>query len=136
MISSDIVVEKRTALLIRCTNEEAQTIRAQAWAEFRTVSSYVLYILHRGLALEEKLFALSPYRYFSLNRVHARTPSRAHGPRTAVLIRCSVEEAARVRLAASRRELSISRFVLQVLHRSWDATATVAKTHPVPAPRT
>lgn len=130
-------MKERTALLIRCTQEEARTIRTQAWTEYRSLSSYVLYVLRRGLALEDKLFAkLSPYRYFSFNRVLAQTVLRAPGPRTAVLVRCSAEEAKRIRLAASRREIPISSFVLQVLHRSWDATAKVAITHPEPPRRT
>lgn len=130
VISSDIVMN-RTALLIRCTQEEADTLRTQAWTDFRTVSSYVLYVLHRALAVEDNLFArLTPYRYAFLNRVQARTATRAPGPRTAVLVRCSVDEAARIRLAARRRELSISGFVLQILHRFWDASATIAKKYP------
>lgn len=38
----------RTALLIRCSQEEAETIRAAAKAERRTLSGYVLNaIMHR-----------------------------------------------------------------------------------------
>ena len=42
----------RTALLIRCSLEEAQWIRAAARREHRTLSGYVLNCLHGKLKIE------------------------------------------------------------------------------------
>jgi hypothetical protein len=46
---------KRTALLIRCSVEEAEQIRAAARKQHRTLSGYVLHCLHRGLRIKAKL---------------------------------------------------------------------------------
>jgi uncharacterized protein (DUF1778 family) len=40
---------KRTALLVRCTEEEAETIRDSARAERRTISGFVLNVVFRHL---------------------------------------------------------------------------------------
>lgn len=46
---------KRTALLVRCTDEEAELIREAAKAERRTISGYILNcILHR-IAVQDKV---------------------------------------------------------------------------------
>ena len=42
----------RTALLIRCSVEEAQQIRSAARREHRTLSGYVLYSLQQKLQIE------------------------------------------------------------------------------------
>lgn len=61
LISSDIVWERtkekepRTALLIRCTVEEADTIRGWAKKEGRTLSGHVLKVLLDRFRLEEKI---------------------------------------------------------------------------------
>src|SRR5215467_11034181 len=109
----------RSALLICCSVEEAQKIRREAQFEHRTVAGYVLNILSRALRLEERLAAqLNSFQ--RLNRVLARTPIRAPGKRTAILVRCSVDEASRIRIAAIRRDATISGFVLHCLKRNWD----------------
>jgi len=109
----------RTALLICCSLEEAQKIRREARFEHRTVAGYVLNILARALRLEERLAAqLSSFQ--RLNRVLARTPTHTLGQRTAVLVRCSVDEANRIRVAAKRRDTTVSGFVLHCLKRNWD----------------
>jgi uncharacterized protein (DUF1778 family) len=46
---------KRTALLIRCSVEEAERIRSAAKKEGRTLSGYVLHCLHRRLELEGEM---------------------------------------------------------------------------------
>ena len=117
----------RTALLIRCSAEEAQAIREFAEHERRTVSGYVLNILTRALNVEERLFA-SLNRLQSLNRTLYRTPLRLPGPRTAVLLRCSSAEADRIRTAAARRQTTISGFVLHTLRVSW----SLARGRPMP----
>lgn len=56
----------RTALLIRCSVEEAQQIRAAARREHRTVSGYVLnclqYTLKIESAVDKKLAAMGKRR--------------------------------------------------------------------------
>lgn len=48
------MVSERTALLIRCSKEEAEKIRAAAKRERRTVSGYVLYAVMNRVANQEK----------------------------------------------------------------------------------
>ena len=93
-------------------------IRREAEAERRTVSGYLLSILDRAVRLEESLFS-KMVRYNALNRVLMRVPKIAPGPRAALLLRCSAEEADRIRRAARRREISISNFVIQAVRRVW-----------------
>ena len=107
----------RTALLIRCSVEEAAIIREQAKLERRTIGSYVLNIVSRALRFEESLFSNS--RYLELHRRFYGAPTRPPGPRTAVLVRCSIEEASQIREAAERRSATISGYVLYSLSRSW-----------------
>jgi len=46
---------KRTALLIRCSVEEAERIRSAAKKDGRTLSGYVLHCLHQRLELEGEM---------------------------------------------------------------------------------
>ena len=69
MISSDIIIlmnPTRTALLIRCSVEQAQQIREAARREHRTVSGFVLncmeYKLRIQAAVHEKIKAATPHR--------------------------------------------------------------------------
>lgn len=117
----------RTALLIRCSKEEADKIRAEAERERRTVSGYVLNVLARVLTVEESLYA-KLYRFQDVNRTLSRIPLRAPGPRTTVLVRCTIEEAKQIRMAAKRRQASISGFISHSLRRFWE----VAKGRPTP----
>lgn len=103
---------KRAALLINCSAKEAQTIHEQAELQHRTVSSYMLNIVWRTLELEEKIFA-------EFKRLQSLKTSRPPGPRTTILLRCSVEEAKRIRAAAKRRQTTINGYVLHTLGRSW-----------------
>lgn len=112
-------MSSRTALLICCSQEEATTIRTRATMERRILSNYVLNIVLRSAAIEEKLSSLlnrSQFRNHTLDM-----PDRAPGPRTAILIRCSTAEARIVRAAAKRRQLPISSWVLLCLRRAWVA---------------
>lgn len=119
MISTLMV--PRTALLIRCSLEEASKIRAEAEIEKRTVSGYVLNIMVRALRIEDKLAAI--IHDSNLNRTLARLPLRMPGPRTAILVRCSVDEAKKIRAAAARRDATISGFVLHSLRSAWRVAA-------------
>lgn len=90
---------RKTALLIRCSEQEAKTIRNKAKFERRTISGYVLNILARTLQFEESLFSrlngLS-----NLNSTLARTSICSPGPRTAILLQCSEIESKQIRVAA------------------------------------
>jgi hypothetical protein len=109
----------RTALLIRCSTEEANQIRIEAEKQRRTISGYVLLIMARAVQLEDRLFAtLTPYN--SMNQVLNRRALIAPGPRTAILVRCEVAEADRIRQAAHRRDIAINAFVLLALRRAWN----------------
>lgn len=46
---------KRTALLIRCSVEEAEQIRAAAQKSHRTLSGYVLHCLQNRLRIEAEM---------------------------------------------------------------------------------
>jgi len=124
-------MEDRTALLIRCSVGEATRIRAEARHERRSVAGYVLNIVLRAAAIEERFAAQMPPLQ-ELSRVRTRTPLRLIGQRTAILIRCTVYEANRIRGVANRRQMTISGFVLQCLHRSWDLQMgkTISTTRP------
>jgi len=51
---------RRTALLIRCSAEEARTIREFAKAERRTISEVVRYAVIRHIDLRRKWAGLEP----------------------------------------------------------------------------
>lgn len=106
----------RTAILISCCQEEAAKIRTRAEHDFRGVSAYVLNIVMRAVELDEKLLEQFPKLSPLL------TSPRVPGRRTAVLIRCSDEQASRIRSAAKRRSTTISHFVLSSLTRKWDVS--------------
>jgi hypothetical protein len=108
----------RTALLIRCNVEEADRIRIEAEKERRTISAYVLFVVSRAIQVEDKLFSTLS-RYSAMNQVLSRRAMIAPGPRTAILVRCEVAEAERIRQSAQRREIAINAFVLQALRRVW-----------------
>lgn len=112
----------RTALLIRCSKEEASAIHAQAARERRTVSAYVLNVMARALQLEAKLNTTP-----ELARRLYSSITRDPGPRSAILVRCTIQEARNVRGAARLRGATISSFVLHALRRSWSASAFVAR---------
>jgi hypothetical protein len=108
----------RTALIICCSREQAARIHERAASERRTVSGYLLRVLMRWMDLEERLFVrqedvgrpLTPY-----------PPVRPSGKRTTMLLRCSEQEAQRIRAGAKRRSTTISCFVLHTLALSWIA---------------
>lgn len=120
---------ERTALLIRCTTDEASRIRMEAEKQRRTISGYVLQILVRQIEIEDRLFAkITDYRF--MNQIATRKVLIPPGPRTAILVRCGTSEADRIREAARRRDVPINVFVLQALKRAW-----TVETNLQPAPR-
>ena len=108
----------RTALIISCSRAQAAAIHQRAELERRTVSAYVLRILMRWLDLEDRLSGIQRETGRPLT---AYQPVRFPGPRTTMLLRCSKEEAHRIRLGAKRRSTTISWFVLHSLALSWSA---------------
>lgn len=103
----------RSALLINCSVGEAREMHERAGRERRTLSAHVVMIVMRGVKADERLAD-------SLQTLIAAPRGRDEGARTTVLLRCSAEEARRIRLAARRRETTISSYVLQALHRWWE----------------
>jgi uncharacterized protein (DUF1778 family) len=108
----------RTALIISCSQEQAARIHQRAAFERRTVSGYVLRILMRWLDLEDRLVVRQEEGGRPLTAYH---PVRPSSKRTTMLIRCSKEEAQRIRAGAKRRYTTISWFVIQSLALSWSA---------------
>jgi hypothetical protein len=79
----------RTALLIRGDVDEAQEIRAKAALQRRTISAYVLQVLMRRVQSDDltgRRTDIDSLKFVRLSDV----------PRTAVLVRCDREEAARI----------------------------------------
>lgn len=109
---------RRTSLLIRCSPDDAQTIYAEAAAQHRNVSGYLLFVLERSMWIERKFLAgysgavQTPLIHFTARR-------------KAIHLRCAVDEADRIRKAAKVRVLSISNFVVFSLHRHWRAVEKV-----------
>jgi hypothetical protein len=111
---------ERTALLIRCAVDDAARVRMEAERQRRTISGYILQITLRVVDIDDRLFAkLTAFR--TTNQILSRRSLMTPGARTAMLVRCNVEEAERVRVAARRRDLPINAFVLQSLKRAWAA---------------
>jgi uncharacterized protein (DUF1778 family) len=124
-ISGDIrlAVAKRDALLISCSLDEAKTIRKLAAAQRRTISGYVLNIVMRKVEIEEGMFR----RHQRLATLQATVRWRLPGPRTTMILRCARQEAMRIRTAARRRDITISRFVLDALEIAWAVADRLAK---------
>jgi uncharacterized protein (DUF1778 family) len=105
----------RTAIIISCSVDEAGTIRSQAALQHRTISGYLLNILLRSLVFEEQMLV----RLKRLPPLSSRYLIRDAGPRTTVLLRCSTQEAKRIRAAAKMRGVAVNTFVLYFLRHSW-----------------
>ncbi|HEX5423249.1 MAG TPA: hypothetical protein VFW94_06850 [Candidatus Acidoferrales bacterium] len=116
----------RTALLIRCSREEAATVRAQAHAERRTISGCILNILERSLWMEEQ-YSRGMTRSFLENQAREFRLMHRIYDRTTMLLRCSVQEAERIRAKAYNRHMSISEFVGFSLWRHWEATNKIRR---------
>jgi hypothetical protein len=102
--------------------DEARTIRTIAVEERRTISGYVLRTVMRKVELEERMFRRHPWLI-----VPPRVGWRPPGPRTTMLLRCAPEEGLRIRAAARKRDITISRFVLEALQTSWSVRERLAK---------
>ncbi len=107
-------MSERTALLINCSETQAARVRKIAEQQRRTMSGCVLNIVLRAVSVEERFFG----RVSRLAPLPLRRPA---GPRACLLIRCSTEEAKRIRTAAKSRQMTICGYVLYCLERSWKA---------------
>ena len=122
-------MNQRTALLLYTSQEDALKIRERAALEHRTVSGYVLNILLRTVAFEETLDAWLGRRGTCLSSPPAIC---LPGPKTTMLLRCSSEQAQRIRAAARRRAVNVSAYIRQALWRSWKSQdSVVAHVRPV-----
>jgi hypothetical protein len=119
--------EARTALLIRCSKEEAARLRGQARAEHRSVSGCLLNVLERSLRIEEK-YAVGYRAQSGATAPALAKVSRFADSRAELFLRCSQSEAERIRGAAKRRNMSISRFVIFCLQRHWKAMQEILRT--------
>jgi hypothetical protein len=110
----------RTSLLIRLSHEDAVRIRAEASSEYRSLSGYLLHVLERSFSIEQRVVreASEPLLSEQARAVVGPQDKKHH---TAVHLRCSVEQAARIREHAARRQLSIGDFVVFSLRRLWAA---------------
>ena len=112
----------RSALLIRCSASEATRIRSNAQTEDRTISGYVLHVLRKAWPIEERVREnLELVRSLNLRtaEIAAVRPAEKAGSRTALLIRCTMEEAIRIRATARRKHMTLSGYVLDALARNW-----------------
>lgn len=105
---------RRTSLLIRCSPRDAQAIHSEALAQHRGVSGYLLNVLERSIWIEERSQVGLPYA------IKIAPPDTSES-RTAIHLRCTVDQANGIRKAAKRRLSSISSFVVFSLHRQWRA---------------
>jgi hypothetical protein len=108
---------ERAALLISCSQHDVQVIRERAEQQRRKISSYLLNILMNAVEFDEELLGGSA----CLAKLGGESPSPGlDGFRATVLLRCSEDDAQRIRAAAKRRDVSISGYVRYVLRRSWE----------------
>jgi uncharacterized protein (DUF1778 family) len=110
----------RTSLLIRLSPQDAARIREGASSEYRSVSGYLLYALDRSFRIEEVVVrdAIGPLISEQARAIIGPQYKKTH---TAIHLRCTVEQAAKIRKYAAKRQLSISDFVIFSLRRLWIA---------------
>lgn len=112
--------DARTALTVRCSQQDAKALHMQAASEHRSISGCLLNVLDRYLAMEEGLVHGLPD---SLLEKKARE-FRLLGPGEAgarILLRCFSDEANRIRAAAAKRQMGVSNFIVFCLRRHWQA---------------
>jgi hypothetical protein len=117
---------KRAQLLLHCTEAEAETVRRRAHDEYRGVSEYLLHLTMRTVELEERIARTLPSQV-GLMGFRGRTNWRGTEPRTTMLLRCSADEARRIRRAAEVRQMTLSEYVFKTVRRAWQVTDAMAK---------
>ena len=134
-----VAMRNRTSLLINCSQKEAKRIRETAGRQRRTISGYVLNILMKAIRFDEsltRLRALGGEEKLSVRNIEffglGGFSIRPTGPRTTMLLSCSIEDAQRIRETAKRKETTISGLVLHALRLAW---AIPDGKPPAPQPR-
>lgn len=110
-----------SSLIIRCSHEDAARIRNHASSEHRSLSGYLLHVLERSLWIEDRLTRGLTKSLLLAQAGSIKSARRKKKIRTALHLRCTAEQAEKIREYAARRHLSISDFVVFSLRRSWDA---------------
>lgn len=105
---------RRTAILINCSKAEARLIREQAALERRTISGYILHVTMRSVEFDDRSLSVRPVKRLPTVR-----------PRATLLLRCSLQDGNRIRMAALRRKSTISGYLLQGLARHWEASEKI-----------
>lgn len=96
------------------------------------MSGYLLHVLERSLWIEEK-YGRPLVTLLAAQRGTGIRPVRPKSTRATTLLRCSVDEATRIRVAAKRRQMSISEFVVFSLRRYWKTQRDLEPQHsPIP----
>jgi hypothetical protein len=95
------------------------------------ISNYVLNIAVKAVAADDHLFQLDHCRANAL--LSKRSPMMPE-QRTAILVRCAVIEAERIREAARRREMRINAFILHALKSAWSHQVPLHR-GPIEAPQ-
>jgi len=110
----------RTSLLIRLSHEDAARIHQEAASEHRSLSGYLLNVVVRSFVIEQRVSHGASAPMLSMQARAALGPQfkKLH---SSVHLRCTVEEAERIRAYSARRQLSISDFVVFSLRRLWRA---------------
>jgi len=116
----------RTTLLVNCSQKEAKRIRETAARQRRTISGYVLNIVLKAIRFDESLthlravggderLSVRDIEFYGLGGLSRRPP----GPRTTMLLSCSIEDAQKIRDTAKRKETTMSGLVLHALSLAW-----------------
>lgn len=111
----------RTSIIVRCRPEDAARMRYQASSEHRSLSGYLLHVLDRSISTKDKHFPRFD-EGFLVDQARTTLYAGRKGIRSGVHLRCSVEQAPRIRRYAERRQLNIGDFVVFSLRRVWGAS--------------
>ena len=112
---------ERTSLLLNLSVQEANAIREHAKIQRRPIGNYVLNVVMYSVEFQERMFA----KMTSVSELPLGGQQTLVKPRTTIHIRCSSEDARRIREAAQRRQTTISGFVLHTLNTSWRLAKTM-----------
>ena len=109
----------RITFLVRCSFDEAETMRAWALVEHRTLGAHILNVMLRALAIEDRLLNRCNPGEATSGLVKKPSSITRSAERTAILVRCERFELEQIRNAAERRNMSVNAFVLFTLRQAW-----------------